>query len=69
MQNVKSEKTKICTRYKDKSGIRPKWDKTKLVSHFGGGSYVKGEKEEEEEKNKRKPRKVWILVWIYYGFV
>ena len=31
---------------------------------------MKGEEEEEEEKKKkRKPRKVRILVWIFYGFV
>ena len=42
-----------------------------MVSHFGhfGGSYVKGEEEDEEKKKKRKLRKVWILVWICYGFV
>ena len=27
------------------------------------------EEEEEEKKKKRKLRKVWILVWICYGFV
>ena len=30
---------------------------------------MKGEEEREEEKKKRKLRKVWILVWIFYGFV
>ena len=30
---------------------------------------MKGEEENEEEKKKRKLIKVWILVWICYGFV
>ena len=34
----------------NKREIRPKWDKTKLVSHSGRGSYVKGEEEEEAKK-------------------
>ena len=30
---------------------------------------MKEEEEKEEENKKRKPIKVWILVWICYGFV
>ena len=30
---------------------------------------MKGEEEKEEENKKRKAIKVWILVWICYGFV
>ena len=49
--------------------IRPKWDKTKLVSHFGGGSYVKGEGEEGEEEEEKKKRKTYGNVWNLLSFV